>query len=303
MSADYSLDRDMRSQSRSRSRSFSPGRSPARDAYSPMSPRDEQYFEDRGADDRAYRGRSYSRSRSYSRERRRVSRSPSRSPSHSYSPRYSRSPRRRRVSRSPSRSYSPRYSRSPRRSFSRSPARGSPGREEPRGTRQPILIVYRLTENVRKKHLFEIFEEYGKVARVAIMRHWSGIRNKGETRAVFMAIITFAAMESAQKALDYMDGAMIDNERVVAKLDELGSRNNKRRGGGARRRKSPRRRAFNRSPPRRRRFERGWRSPVRSRSPPRRMSRSRRYSRSPSPRYGGYRGRYGRSRSFSRRRR
>merc|ERR1719322_1759201 len=131
------------------------------------------------------------------------------------------------------------------------------------------IHIGRLTRNVNRDHLQEIFSTFGKIKDIEFgserMRPWL---NKG------FAYIEYETAEDAKNALRHMDGGQIDGQEVTA-APVLVPRIQPRR------RSPPRRRS--RSPPRRR-----SRSPPRGgRSPPRRRmgrSRSPRGRRSPSPR-------------------
>ncbi|KAJ2607716.1 hypothetical protein H4S08_004732 [Coemansia sp. RSA 1365] len=309
---------------RSRERSFSPGRSRSY-SYS-RSP-----VRNRGAS----RGRGrFSRSPSISLSGRSRSRSYSRSRSRSFSRSLSRSPR---FSRSRSRSISPRRSISrspgPRKSVRRSISRGRGKNRaadvnwtDGENLHKRMLVIVDPTPEAGAPHMREIFSEYGELAKVRVKPAFRRMR-------VRKAYIVYVKEECAQKALDYMDGAMIGDKPIAVnfgtdediedlKLDmnrpRTGRKPNKRRNNrGARsnkrRRLSPspsrsyRGRGRSPSPYGRRKYaSRGRRSPSRSRSPYGRdhYSGSRYYSRSPSPKYGGYRGRrFYRNRSISRHRR
>ncbi|KAJ2383557.1 hypothetical protein GGI23_007116, partial [Coemansia sp. RSA 2559] len=184
------------------------------------------------------------------------------------------------------------YSRS--RSRSRGRDAGSPvaGREPKKAL--PVIIVYGVTRNVTPDHLREIFGQYGELGRVNIAkRGGSGSNRKPKTT---IAMIDFQEAAGAHKAYDYMNGAMIDNETIRVKVDELGRRGSGRSKRGGRRRNGRRGGNGNRERDRRRRGlgGGGGRRYSRSPSPPMRGGpRGRRYSRSPPP----YRkGRYSRDR-------
>ncbi|KAJ2083552.1 hypothetical protein H4R24_000715 [Coemansia sp. RSA 988] len=310
---------------RSRERSFSPGRSRSRSySYSRSPVRDRGFSRGRGRFSRSPSiSLSGSRSRSYSRSRSRsLSRSFSRSPRFSRGRSRSLSPRRY-ISRSPSPRRSIRRSRSRGRGRSRGPDSRLAGGED---LHKRMLVIVDPTAEAGAPHIREIFGEYGELAKVRVKPSFKRIRAR-------KAYIVYVKEECAQKALDYMDGAMIGGKQISVNfandedIEELKTDMNRSRGGknpnkrrnnrggrsGKRRRLSPspsrtyRGNDRSPSPYRRRRFtSRGRRSPIRSNSPYARdhYSGSRRYNRSPSPRYGGYRGRrFHRSRSISRHRR
>ncbi|KAJ1772295.1 hypothetical protein LPJ74_001560 [Coemansia sp. RSA 1843] len=183
---------------------------------------------------------------------------------------------------------------------SRSRSRGRNATQDGPPTKpNPLLIVYGITASVNKAHLQEIFQQYGVVSLITISKHWSKIRGRSKSsRAQFMAMIDFKELECAQKACEYMNGAMIDNEKIEVKVDELGRKSRAGGGGGGRRNRGGRknrrsgrsgrnRRDRDRDFGRRRRgFGGGGRRYSRSRSPPPPMRggpRGGRYSRSPSP--------------------
>jgi len=209
--------------------------------------------------------KSRSKSKSGSRSRSRSGSSRSRSSSRSKS----RSPYRRRKS----------YSRS--RSRSRSPARKrSPTPES------TTIFVDKLTRNVNKEHLLEIFGKYGKIKNVDLL--WDRRANlpKGS------AYIEFNERPDAEHAQLAMDGGQIDGNVIKASFILTRKKspprfNGPRRGGLSPRRRGSFRGRGRRSPPRRRGPPRRSppyrrRSYSRSRSPPRRK-RSYSRSRSPSP--------------------
>merc|ERR1719282_2299087 len=166
------------------------------------------------------------------------------------------------------------------------------------------IHIGRLTRNVNRDHLQEIFSTFGKIKDIEFgserMRPWL---NKG------FAYIEYDNSEDAKNALRHMDGGQIDGQEVTAAPVLVPRYQPRRRSPPRRRSRSPPRRR-SRSPPRRspprRRFGGRSRSPPRRRSPsPRRRSRSRsgRRSRSPPARRGGRSPPRRRSRSPARRRR
>merc|ERR1711973_681280 len=147
-----------------------------------------------------------------------------------------------------------------RRSRSRSPARKRSPTPPPA---EPTRInVSKLTRNITRDHLTEIFGTYGKIVTVDL---------PGGSGMSFTfrhsATIEFESHEDAAKAVKYMDGGQLDGQEVMvtAVKPSRGDRMRKRsrsprRGGGAGgRRRSPGRRS---------------RSPVRKRSPPARRRRN-----------------------------
>jgi len=189
--------------------------------------------------------------------------------------------------------------------------------------------VDKLTRNVSKDHLLEIFGKYGKIKSAEVL--WDKRANLPRGAA----FVDFLERGDAEKAVEYLDGSQIDgNVIVVVFTDPKRNFSPRRRfspgrrgrggprgrgfgggyGGGYGRRPSPFRggrgpiRRRSRSPlPFRRRSPRRSRSPRKSRSPRRSFSRSRsrspdrkrayspKRSRSPAPKKNR-----GRSRSFSR---
>lgn len=144
----------------------------------------------RKRDKSSSRSRSSSSSRSYSSS---SSSTSSSSPSSSSDSSRSRS--------SSSSSSSSRSSRSPH-------ARGGDRRRSP----SPICKVHvnRLTKNVNKNHLIEIFKHYGNVKYVDIPtdRHHPHL-GKGT------AFIEFESSDQADKAIKFMDGGQIDGQEIV----------------------------------------------------------------------------------------
>lgn len=178
-------------------------------------------------------------------------------------------------------------SRSPKRSRSRSPRktdrdkdrerereRERPARKERSPTPRPTKIhVGRLTRNVTKEHVQEIFSDYGTIKNIQFEyeRHQQHL-GKG------FAYIEFSTPDEAEDAMKHMDGGQIDGQEITAAPVLNISR-------------PPRPLMMRRTPPLGpRRRPRGWsprgRSPYRRRSPPRprRQSppRRRRYERSSS---------------------
>ncbi|CAH0390742.1 unnamed protein product [Bemisia tabaci] len=216
-------------------------------------------------------------------------RSVSRSPRRSASIRQSRSPGKRNVNpnrRSPSRSPDRRYrkdnlkkGRSGRNDAeSDRPRSVSPKRRRKRtpSPKPPRVYVSKLTRNVHKEHVNEIFSNYGqiKILEMPMFRQYNGFCNKG------FAYVEFETLESANKALR-MDGGQIDGQEVAVELADF-----THQATDIRRLRTP--------PPQRNDFfprgGRGWRRGPRffprgrMRSPPRRWSpirQPRRRSRSP----------------------
>ena len=177
-------------------------------------------------------------------------------------------------------------------SRSRSPV----GRAQPRKSRSKSpeltkIVVSRLTRNVTKDHVEEIFSTYGVIRTVELPIDRITELPKAH------AYVDYKSAGSASDAIKYMDGGEIDGQEVtvnavipVKPLRGPGFRDNspprrRRSISPPRRRWSPRRRS--RSPYRRRTPPRRYRSPPRrksrslSRSPKRRSPR-RRYSSSSS---------------------
>ncbi|RWS30388.1 RNA-binding protein with serine-rich domain 1-like isoform X1 [Leptotrombidium deliense] len=126
--------------------------------------------------------------------------------------------------------------------------------------------VGRLTRNVTKDHVSEIFSVYGIIKSIDLpMDRIHPHLSRG------FAYIEFEKAEEAEKAIKYMDGGQIDGQEIsvsivlTPKPRPFAGQLSVRRGGHPGwARRSPRRR---RSPPRYRRSPR--RSRSRSRSPPR----------------------------------
>jgi RNA-binding protein with serine-rich domain 1 len=168
-------------------------------------------------------------------------------------------------------------SRTPRRQH-RSPSPAPNGRRSP--SPPPVsrsgnkIGIERLTKNVTREHLEEIFSVYGQVVDIFLpMRNGA---NKGFSH------ITFASEEEAQRAIKHMDKGQLDGNVLEVAL--WVPREPRRRPSH----QQPQRRPY--SPPRR------YQAP-RPRSPPRYRPRSP-YRRSPSP----YRSPYNRSPAHHRRR-
>jgi len=145
------------------------------------------------------RSRSRSRSPSHSRSRSRSGSSRSRSRSRS------RSSRSRSYSRSRSRS------RSPARGRSRSPRNRSPPPKKRSPTPEPkVLFVDKLTRNINKEHLLEIFGKYGKLKNVDLQWDRKANLSKGS------AYVEFLERSEAENAQIRLDGAQIDGNVVKA---------------------------------------------------------------------------------------
>ncbi|KAJ2782388.1 hypothetical protein H4R18_002321 [Coemansia javaensis] len=107
-----------------------------------------------------------------------------------------------------------------------------------------MVVVRPLTKKVNKDHLREIFEEYGEVCGIKIVSSFSGRRAERRARGgrmVFVGFIDYPSTSEAQKAVDYMDGGVIDGVRVAARLGDKkfanggrasGRDGRDRRGGG-----------------------------------------------------------------------
>jgi len=175
----------MPSRSPSRSRSKSPSRAASK---SDSPPRDAKPGEPQKELDKS---KAVSKTRSRSRSRSSSKSSRSRSRSSSYSSRSSRS-RSRSGSRSRSRSRSPR-----RRSRSRTPE-------------STTLFVDKLSRNVNKDHLLEIFGTFGKLKNVDVLFDRRANIPKGSAYVEFLDRVT------AEKAQLYMDGGQIDGNVIKA---------------------------------------------------------------------------------------
>lgn len=164
---------------------------------------------------------------------------------------------------SPSSSPGRRYSKSPspsQKRRSKSPS-ASPKRRKRTPSPKPTKVcVSKLTRNVNKGHVEEIFSNYGKVKSVDLPL------SNGISRGI--AYVDYDTPEEAEDALKYMNGGWIDGQEVSVQLVQP-------------QRLPPSRDRFRRSPPRikRRSPLRSWRGSRRSRS------RSPRRRRSVSPRH------------------
>lgn len=148
-----------------------------------------------------------------SRSRSPRSKSPASSRS-SHSPR-SRSPKSKSKSKSESKSKSKSRSKSPQNSKSRSRSRSRSIRSSRRRSPTPIskIHVNRLTKNVNKNHLTEIFETYGPIKSVELpMDRYHPQLGRGT------AYIEFNDNESAEKAIKYMDGGQIDGQEITVSV-------------------------------------------------------------------------------------
>ncbi|XP_074594767.1 uncharacterized protein LOC141850123 isoform X2 [Brevipalpus obovatus] len=201
--------------------------------------------------------------------------SSSRSRSRTRSPARSRSRSRKSRSRSRSASASSRSSSArSRRSGSASPARrrSSPyNRKAPPSPKNSKIHVGRLTKNVTKEHVREIFSMYGVIKEVIMpMDRTHSHLSRG------FAWVEFEKPEEAEKAIKYMDGGQVDGQEITTSL--VLAHKGPRFGGPPRgrggipnwARSSMSRRGGRRSPPR----YRPRRSRTRSRSPRRRRGSS-----------------------------
>lgn len=165
---------------------------------------------------------------------------------------------------SPSSSPERRYSKSPspsQKRRSKSPS-ASPKRRKRSPTPKPTKVcVSKLTRNVNKGHVEEIFSNYGKVRSVDVP-HVNSI-SRG------LAYVDYETSEEAEDALKYMNGGWIDGQEVSVQLVQPLRLPPPRE----RPRRSPPPRSKRRTPP-----PRSWRGSRRSRS------RSPRRRRSGSPR-------------------
>ncbi|XP_027203326.2 uncharacterized protein LOC113797185 [Dermatophagoides pteronyssinus] len=148
------------------------------------------------------------------------------------------------------------------------------------------LYIGRLTRNVNRDHLHEIFSAFGKVINVDLpMDRMHSHLNRG------FAYVEFENPDDAVKAVKYMDGGQIDGQEIsAAKIDLQKVRGHipqaNRGGGGGRnpgwRPNSPPNRIRRRSPPPPHPSRRRTRSRSRTPPPPVRDNRRRRSSRSSS---------------------
>ncbi|KAJ2460032.1 RNA-binding protein with serine-rich domain 1 [Coemansia sp. RSA 2424] len=190
-----------------------------------------------------------------------------------------------------------------------------------------FVIIRGITKKVTKEHLDEIFKEYGHVLSIGFSSDSTRMIDSYAPLGESLGYVEMETPEAAQKAMDYMDGGLLDKVKVEVTVSTKGrprtrkegrqhgrsGKGSKRSGKGARerrlaregvrrtdsRRRSPSRQghgnryARSPSPYRGGRRARDRRSPVRSRSP----YGGRRYggggggpryqNRSPSPRHGG----------------
>lgn len=171
-----------------------------------------------------------------------------------------------------SRSRSPRnhYRHSQRlKSASRSP---KPHKRSP-SPKSSKICISKLTRNVNKAHVEEIFSAYGSIKSVDLPLERINFLPRG------YAYVEFNDSEDAEKAMAYMNGGWIDGQTVQVQM-VLPIRPPPPR----RVRSPPPPRYYRRSPPRYRRFSPPRRRPrSRSRSPPVRRRRSPSRSRSRSP--------------------
>ncbi|EDQ88912.1 uncharacterized protein MONBRDRAFT_8386 [Monosiga brevicollis MX1] len=94
-------------------------------------------------------------------------------------------------------------SRSPSRSRSPSPRRG------PSEDRVTDLFVGQLSGNVTEAHLEEVFNCYGSVKQVEMPRGGrAGQRRK-------FAYVSFDTVEEAERAMDFLNGAQLDGQKIV----------------------------------------------------------------------------------------
>jgi len=174
--------------------------------------------------------------------------------------------------RSPSSSPERRYSKSPspsQKRRSKSPS-ASPKRKKRSPTPKPTKVcVSKLTRNVNKGHVEEIFSNYGKVRSVDVP-HVNSI-SRG------LAYVDYENSGEAEDALKYMNGGWIDGQEVSVQLVQPLRLPPPRE----RLRRSPPPRSKRRTPPRSWRGRRSRsRSPRRRRSGSPRTRRHRRRSRS-----------------------
>lgn len=157
---------------------------------------------------------------------------------------------------SPSSSPERRYGKSPspsQKRRSKSPS-ASPKRRKRTPSPKPTKVcVSKLTRNVNKGHLEEIFSNYGKVKSVDLPL------SNGISRGI--AYVDYHTPEEAEDGLKYMNGGWIDGQEVSVQLVQP-------------QRLPPPRERLRRSPPRMKRRSplRSWRGSRRSRSPRRRRS-------------------------------
>lgn len=166
-------------------------------------------------------------------------------------------------------------------SHTRSKSRDKRRRKERSTSPKPTRIhIGRLTRNVTKDHIIEIFSTYGEIKSVDYP-----LDRLHPTHARGFAYIEFAKWEDAESAMKHMDGGQIDGNEVTAapvlapkrppmRRFSPPQRNNwnRRRSPPRFRRRSPmprfdrRRRSRSRSPRRRRRSSGSSSSRSRSRS-------------------------------------
>lgn len=90
------------------------------------------------------------------------------------------------------------------------------------------MLVSRLTKNVNKNHILEIFKSYGPIKSVELpVDRYHPQLGRGS------AYVEFEKAEDADKAIRYMDGGQIDGQEVSAtKL--LGKPSHRSKGGSSR---------------------------------------------------------------------
>lgn len=155
------------------------------------------------------------------------------------------------------------------RSRSRSTSQRRKKRERSATPKAVRIHIGRLTRNVTKDHIQEIFSVYGTIKQIDCPTD-----RLHPTASRGFAYVEFGSPDEAETAMKHMDGGQIDGQEItVAPI--LLQRNRGGGGGIGPRRMSPMR-GGGRGPPR-------WRSPprFRRRSPPRRRMSPRRRTRSP----------------------
>lgn len=127
--------------------------------------------------------------------------------------------------------------RSPRRSISRDVKRENNSSARDIEPQQPVRIhIGRLTRNVNREHLIEIFSNFGEVAKVELPME----RNYGSISRGY-CYISYKTQEEAENAMKHMDGGQIDGQEVTAAPT---FKQNFRNFGNDRRRMSPMRGNF-----------------------------------------------------------
>ncbi|KAJ2890052.1 hypothetical protein IWW38_004342 [Coemansia aciculifera] len=133
----------------------------------------------------------------------------------------------------------------------------------------------------------EIFSEYGRILSVKFSSDSTRMIDSNAPKGESMAYVEMNTAEEAQKAMDYMDGGLIDNVKVEVSTSTQGrsdgrySRNS--RFGGRSGGRSGGRRRYRNNGDRRSRAMGDVHRPDSGRRSPSRQGRGGRYARSPSP--------------------